>query len=142
MATKNSIDALITQIESGKLTNDAGRILSYILTLDSYKGNPTSIEISNLTGILHRTVTARLIDLLDLGLIDYAGTQTQRGKNRSTYKYISNPADRIRLSRRRENERYISAIKRMKKYAHLNSILLNTSLDHNLDKAIINLQNN
>lgn len=64
------IAALLEQITSGKMQSDKARILNFIM---SYPGH-SKVVIGKHLDLRHQTVTARLSDLEDLGLIEAKGS--------------------------------------------------------------------
>lgn len=63
MEPSNKIKALFEQIDSGKMESDKVKILKAIIE------KPRTIESFTLIGMRYSTVTARLSDLCDLGLV-------------------------------------------------------------------------
>lgn len=66
MNNNTKIKSLMAQINSGKIKNDAARILKFIINHD----DATRPMICDMLGMLTQTVTARLADLQDLGIVN------------------------------------------------------------------------
>lgn len=80
---KPKIQALLDQIRSGKMQTHKAWILNYIMR------NPgaTKVQIGKELRIPHQTVTARLSDLEDMGLIEAKGEYQPYSK----FYYIEDP---------------------------------------------------
>ena len=105
MAKQTQIEALLYQIETGKIETDKAKILNYI------KNNPNSSRIDITAGLnMHEyTVGARISDLEDLGLVVVFANNAkkQRGSRQSTYNFVHEEVDRIVLSEARHRAKYI-----------------------------------
>ena len=92
------IEALMQQVASGRIKSLQGRILSMIMvkarTLDELRAD---------YGFTHQTVSARLSELEDLGLITKA--RRVAGESYSSYHFVEDMAEQVRLRRRKEAER-------------------------------------
>lgn len=76
----------MAQIESGKITTDKAKILKFIID----RGGSNIVHMESLLPMKNQTLTARLSDLEDLGLIYSDGYATSA--NHSTFKYQPNEA--------------------------------------------------
>lgn len=105
MTKQTQIDALLMQIQTGKIETDKAKILNYI------KNNPSSSRIDITAGLnMHEyTVGARISDLEDMGLIVCLAknTKEQRGSKQSTYIFVHDEVDRIVLAEARHRAKYI-----------------------------------
>lgn len=79
------IKALLAQIESGKIKTDAGKILNFIIK----RGTSNAVHMESLLPMFNKTLSARISDLEDLGLIYKSGTFND-GKH-SSYSYEPDP---------------------------------------------------
>ena len=96
---KSKIKAWLNQIESGQFKNDGARVLQYI------KKNPycTIREISDRLTIMYPTVSGRVSDAMDAGVVEECG-HTETG--RFTYlKFQSNPEKQLQNSKARKEEK-------------------------------------
>jgi len=95
------IDAYLKQVNSGKMSNDASKILGLIYT------NPdtTLLDVEKNLKMLMQTASARISDLMDMGAIYITGEIEKGERKFSTYKYEKNPARRSALEfQRREHK--------------------------------------
>lgn len=65
------IKALLGQIESGKIQTDAAKILEFIIRKG---GTSNAVHMESLIPMFNKTLSARLSDLEDLGLVYKSGT--------------------------------------------------------------------
>lgn len=92
------INALLHQIRTGNIRCLQAKLLGYIAE------KPCSLqELRNATTIVHQTITARLSELEDMGLIK-KGSRI-KGQPFSIFHYVKDPAERIRLQRKKAAER-------------------------------------
>jgi len=92
------IEALMQQVASGRIKTLQGRLLAMIQI------KPRTVEeLRDHYGIAHQTVTARLSELEDLGLITKA--RRVAGESYSSYHFVEDMAEQVRLRRRKEAER-------------------------------------
>lgn len=89
MKNDTKIKALMKQIESGKLKTDMSRILHFIIH-EKYSSRPL---ICDALGISIQTGTARISDLLDMGLIEI--TNIGQKDDYHIYKYQSDPIRQV-----------------------------------------------
>lgn len=108
MAKQTQIDALLKQVQSGKLTSDKAKILSYI----GKHPYTTDLDLVNHLGMHRKTASARLTDLEDMGLITTRGVQEQEGYSRNRYITVDNAALSRYLREQRDNDKYIKWLKK------------------------------
>ena len=94
------IKALKAQIESGKIKTDAAKILNFIIE----RGESNSVHMESILRIFNKTLSARLSELEDLGLVYKSGT-FENGAH-SIYKYESNEDAQKRLRAKRSFEKF------------------------------------
>ena len=84
--SKASIETYLIGLNSDKTTTDASRVYRYV------KRNPncTKNYVIKHLGLSHQTVTARLSDLLDMGVIEIVGTQALISSTVSLFKIQEN----------------------------------------------------
>lgn len=85
MRNDTKIKALLEQVESGKMKNDQARILNFIIH-EKFSSCPL---ICDALGMLTQTVTARLHDLLSIGLIEIV--QMEEKPAYHIYRYQPDP---------------------------------------------------
>lgn len=73
--TKASLDTFLEQIKSGKLLNDKQRVYAHIKKFPGITLN----DLSRGLKIVHQTTSARLSDLLDMGVVEIIATQKRIG---------------------------------------------------------------
>lgn len=71
--TKASLETFLRQVNSLKSKTDKVRVYRYILK----NPNCTKNDLIRDLNMPHQTVTARLSDLLDLGVVEITGTQNK-----------------------------------------------------------------
>ena len=81
------IEALLNQIESGKMKTDSAKILKYII--DS--GICTTPDVEFKFAMKHQTASARMCSLEKIGIIERAGTVDTQSGTHTLYRYQSNP---------------------------------------------------
>lgn len=108
MAKQTQVLALFNQIKTGKITSDKARILDYI-TKNPYT---TDLDLVNNLGMHHKTASARLTDLEDLGLLTTRGTAIQDGNERGTYVATDNISLASILADARTDEKYEKWLKK------------------------------
>lgn len=103
-----SIEALLNQINSGKMESDAARILNHI------KNYPfsTCSEMERKLNMLHQTLSARLTDLLDLGIIEERGNRKTSRSKETYFKFQPDPAKQKRNAAQRKAEKFQKWIKK------------------------------
>lgn len=94
---KPKVKAYLKQIESGQIKTDKARILKYII--DNNGGN--IIHLRSLLNIKHQTLTARISDLLDDGIIYVKGTF-----NDGKYSKFAYEPDKEKQKENRKKRRY------------------------------------
>lgn len=104
---KAKIKALLFQIESGKMDNDKVRILNYLMMHDS-----NIIRLGQALQMKHQTLTARLSDLMDLGVIDSIRLTNLNGLSYSMYFYQKNEEVQEINAYNRKLERYHKWLKK------------------------------
>ena len=91
------IEALLNQVKTGRIKSLQGRILAMIMvkarTLDELRAD---------YGFTHQTVSARLSELEDLGLIRKT---RESGESYSSYHFVEDYAEQVRMKRRKDAER-------------------------------------
>lgn len=103
-----SIEALLNQINSGKMECDAARVLNHI------KNYPysTSSEIERKLNMLHQTTSARLTNLLDIGIIEERGNRKTSRSKETYFKFQPDPAKQKRNAAKRKAEKFQKWIKK------------------------------
>lgn len=99
---KPKIKALINQVNSGQLTSDLSRILHHI-KLHPYTTLP---EVKRKLSISHQTASARISDLLDLGVIEEKGSKKTAKSSHTYFKYQPDISIQIINSKKRKKEKY------------------------------------
>lgn len=108
---KPKILALMKQIESGQLKSDKARILKFII---DRKGS-NIIHMTSILGMKHQTLTARLSDLEDLGVI-YAHSTLNNGTH-TNFKYQPDEEMQKTYSKHRRYIKYLAWKKREKQFS-------------------------
>lgn len=109
--TKASIDTFFEQIRSGKLANDKQRIYAHI------KKHPgiTLNDLSRGTRIIVQTASARLSDLMDLGVVEVLATQKRIGSvalsSDSVLRVQEEPEKILENKKKRSSKKFQRAIK-------------------------------
>ena len=96
METSNKIKALIDQVESGKMETDLKKILGEIMI------SPKTIENFTLKGMAYSTVTGRISDLCDMGIIR---KHTDPLGRYSYFSYVKDESEQLRLRQELEAEK-------------------------------------
>lgn len=73
--TEASLDAFFEQIRSGKMINDKQIVYNSIKKFPGI----TLMDLKRRLKISHQTVSARLSDLMDMGVVEVVGTQSRIG---------------------------------------------------------------
>ena len=87
---KPKIQSLLKQIKSGNLKNNNARVLSYVGAHDRCHIDTMRNDLK----IAHQTLTSRVSDLEDMGLIYVEGVTSVKGVCYSLYRYENNPVKR------------------------------------------------
>lgn len=105
---KPKIEALLKQIHSGKRMSDNARILDYIMK------HPftTTSEVEIKLNMLHQTASARISDLLDIGVIEEKGKKESARSSFTYLKYQPNPSKQIENALKRKKEKYSHWLKK------------------------------
>ncbi len=111
---KAKIKALLFQIESGKMDSDKAKILNYLMMYDS-----NIIRLGQALQMKHQTLTARLSDLMDLGVINSIEGVNLRGISYSIYVYQPNEQIQEMNAYNRKLERYYKWLKKGKEFENL-----------------------
>lgn len=106
--TKSSLEAYVKGIENGTIQNAKADVYRYI----KKHANTLIIDLYNNMGISEHTISARVSDLLDAGLIKVIG----ESKGYSILSVVSDENEMRVLSTQRANERKKRAIKMLLKY--------------------------
>lgn len=109
------LTALFKQIHSGKMKSDSAKILNYII--ESKMSTMPSIEFK--FAMPRQTVSARVSDLEDLGVIKKQGTHETRSGVYSLYVYESDPVKVVKNAKERELIKFNNWLKRGGKFKHL-----------------------
>lgn len=89
-----SVKTLLDQIDSGKLKSDKAIVLNYVKK-QTEKGNATIVKnLREKLLIPHQTITARLSDLEDLGLVYKKGDSELAGSHYCNFFYEANEEKR------------------------------------------------
>ena len=96
------IKALLDQIHSGKLQSDMARVLHHI------KNYPytTLTELERKLNMKHQTASARVSNLLDLGLIEEQGTKKSLHSFQTYFKFQPSSLKQIHNARKRKKQKY------------------------------------
>lgn len=99
---KPKIQALLKQIHSGKRMSDNARILDYVMKHPYCTTSDVEIKLN----MLHQTASARISDLLDMGVIEERGKK-ETAKSSFTYlKYQSSALKQIINAKKRKQDKY------------------------------------
>lgn len=99
---KPRVQSLLNQINSGQLKNDMSRILNHIKTYPL----TTLPEIKRKLGIVHQTASARISDLLDMGLIEEKEEKKTTTGVHSYFKYQPDPRIQSINALKRKKEKF------------------------------------
>ena len=102
--TNTRIKALLKQIETGKIDTDSAKILNYIKT--NVMTSRPMIEDS--LGMSHQTASARVSDLLDMGIIEVVESDADY----EILKYQPSEHSQIKNARKRKYDKYVKWKKR------------------------------
>lgn len=99
---KAKIEALLKQIHSGKRLSDKARILEFIMK------HPycTTIDVEVKLNMLHQTSSARISDLLDLGVIEERGTKATATSSFTYLKFQPSYLKQVLNAKKRKKEKY------------------------------------
>lgn len=99
---KPKIKALLNQIKNGKLNTDKARVLHHI------KNHPYSTlsEIERKLNMIHQTASARVSDLLDMGLIQEMGTKKTARSQETYFRFQPNFQKQNTNATKRKEEKY------------------------------------
>jgi DNA-binding HxlR family transcriptional regulator len=100
--SKASTESLINQIESGNIDTDKLRIINILMN-----GTQNKATLSNLLGLSHQTLTARLSELHDMGIVDIQKTKEVY----SRYYFVETELEREQVRNKREQERFNKWVK-------------------------------
>lgn len=105
---KPKIEALLKQIHSGKRMSDNAKILEYVMK------HPfcTTSEVEIKLNMLHQTASARISDLLDMGVIEERGKKDTATSSFTYLKYQSNAINQNLNAKRRKQEKYKNWVKK------------------------------
>jgi len=111
---KAKVESLRNQISSGQIKTNNARVIKYLLDNQIATINTMRKELS----MAHQTLTSRVSDLMDLGLLVEDGTTTEQNKNGKNVKYTlykieSNRQQQELRRQARKQEKYDSIIKRL-----------------------------
>ena len=109
---KTQIDALLKQVETGKLESDKAKILSEI----KRHAGLCSLDLCKRLNMNIRTVSGRLSDLEDDGLIISQGATTLNGSQHTTFSFAYNEVTRERVKANRKLQSYLRALKKVYKF--------------------------
>jgi predicted transcriptional regulator len=105
-------ETFIEQLESGAIKTKTARVLSHIRSWRYSEQLLTTEDLRNHLHYSHQTLTAILSNLLDLGMIKITGTVRTPGGTFSSYEYVINKEEQIKLERERKAEKYEQWLKR------------------------------
>lgn len=99
---KASINALMQQIKSGKRLSDKARIVKFL------RETPYSTlsTIEQKLGLLRSTSSARVSELMDIGLIEERGTQKRANGYETLFAVQTDPSKQARNALNRKKEKY------------------------------------
>ncbi|MCB0376536.1 MAG: MarR family transcriptional regulator, partial [Sinomicrobium sp.] len=102
------IEALLKQVQNGKIKTDIARILHYI------KKHPdaTLPEIEHELQLIHQTAAARVSDLLDLGLIEEHGIRKTAKSQYTGFRFQPNIILQELNAGQRKEEKYRHWVKK------------------------------
>lgn len=96
---KTNVASLLRQIESGDLKSNTALVLKWIRE----RGALNKRDLMKLCGKSHQTITSRLSDLQDMGIIEVV---SYSDSDVNFYKYQSDPNKQVRNAFARKYERY------------------------------------
>ena len=111
MKPTHSLNAYIEQINSGKTISDKTRIIEKLLL-----GNQTINSLKQLTGLAHQSLTARVSDLTDLGLVEL---HYNPASHLSIISLVTDPEKQEQLRIQRFEEKKAAYLKRGKKFGFI-----------------------
>jgi predicted transcriptional regulator len=86
--SKYSYKAFLNQIETGKKETDSTRIYNFIKSQNNFTVKPNLLFVAESLKMKHQTVTARLSELMDLGVIE-----TTNNKEKDNYSFFQTQTD-------------------------------------------------
>ena len=105
---KPKIESLLKQILSGNLKNNNARILNYIQINDRCQIDMMRKDLN----IAHQTLTSRISDLEDMGLVYVDGFGLFNDTKYSLYRYENNPLKREFRAEKRRLSKFVAWKKR------------------------------
>lgn len=99
---KPKIQALLKQIHSGKRLSDKARVMEFVMK------HPycSTVDVQVKLNMVHQTASARVSDLMDMGVIEDVAKKETSTSTFSILKYQSNPDKQDENAKRRKLEKY------------------------------------
>ncbi len=112
--TQASYKSFLNQVESGKKETDATRIYKYIKKLNASMIKPNIVFICDGLKMKHQTATARLSDLMDIGVVE-----TEQSNQEETLSFFKVQEDDFKIAQNSKNrslEKFKSWVAKGKKF--------------------------
>jgi len=114
--SEKSYKAFKNQIESGKKETDAIRIYKFIDVNNKYLTSPNKDSICDILKMKHQTVTARLSELMDIGVVEIDGKSSEDHKDLSFFKVQTNLQNIASNERNRSKTKLIKWVSKGKSF--------------------------
>ena len=128
--SEKSYKAFKNQIESGKKETDAIRIYKFIDVNNKYLTFPNKDSICDVLKMKHQTVTARLSELMDIGVVEIDGKTSEEHKDLSFFKVQTNPQKIVFNQGNRSETKFIKWVSKGKSFNINKSEMLNLIRDN------------
>jgi hypothetical protein len=128
--SEKSYKAFKNQIESGKKETDAIRIYKFIDVNNKYLTSPNKDSICDVLKMKHQTVTARLSELMDIGVVEIDGKASEEHKDLSFFKVQTNPQKIVSNQGNRSETKFIKWVSKGKSFNISKSYMLNLIRDN------------
>lgn len=109
---KAKVKSWLQNIESGKMRSFTEAVLKVVKDNTSDRDGISTYELRERLGMAHQTLTSRLSELNDEGLIKVVGQVEVNDTTYSVYAYISNSEDRTLTITSRRKEKYVQWLKK------------------------------
>ena len=116
---KAKVKSWLRNIESGKLSNFTEAVLKAVKDNTSEQQGISTYELREKMGLAHQTLTSRLSELNDEGLIKVTGQVEIKNRTYSVYTYISNSEEIPLIVLLRRQEKYIQWLKKAESFMDL-----------------------
>jgi predicted transcriptional regulator len=127
-----SVHHWVVLMESGKLLTNTVIVLNYIRNHQ----NTDIFDMRNKLNLPHQTLTSRISDLMDEGLVDVSGKSNHKDLEYSTFFYVVCVENQKAAKEKRLREKYLLWLEKgYKEYIHLMSSPLAMSFifEHSLN---------